>query len=106
MLCDFLLHQHYPENDVEDDQPKGHIEDAVIPGSRIHCSSQHGCYEDRYRHAHTHVAHRLANRFMANRVGQESQTDGPDDGGGDTLQKAADDEKRKSGTETKEDSCA
>lgn len=43
---------------------------------------------------------------MANRVGQESQTDGPDDGGGDTLQKAADDEKRKSGTETKEDSCA
>lgn len=43
---------------------------------------------------------------MADRVGQESETDGPNDGSGNALQEAADDEKRESGTETKKDSCA
>ena len=41
---------------------------------------------------------------MAHRVGHKGQADGPDDGGGETLQEAADDEESDSRTETEEDS--
>ena len=100
----FLLHQHDPEDDVQDNQPKRHVKDAIVPGSGVHGSAQHGRYEDRYGHTHRHVTHRLADRLRAYRVGQKRQTDGPDDGGGKALQEAADDEENESGAETEEES--
>lgn len=100
----FLLHQHDPEDDVQDDQPKRHVKDAIVPGSGVHGSAQHGRYEDRYGHTHRDVTHRLADRLRAYRVGQKRQTDGPDDGGGKALQEAADDEENESGAETEEES--
>ena len=104
LLGGFLLHQHHPEDDVQDNQPKRHVKDAIVPGSRVHGSTQHGCYEDRYGHAHRHITHGLADRLRAYRVGQKRQTDGPDDGGGKALQEAADDEENESGAETEEES--
>ena len=106
MLGEFLLHQHHPEDDVEEDQPERHVKDTVVPGAGVHCPSQHGRHEDRYGHAHTHKPHRLADGFMAHRVGQKRQADGPDDGGGDALQEAADDEESEGGAEAEEEGRA
>ena len=106
LLGEFLLHEHDSEDDVQDDQAKRHVKDAVITRSRIDDAAQHGRDQDGHRHAQTDKAHGLADCLVAYRVGQEGETDGPDNGRGDALQHAADDEKGEGGAETEEEGRA
>lgn len=91
-LRDFLLDEQEPQQDIHRDDPKGQVIHLIVARAGVDDAAQQGRKQVREAHGDEDGAHDLADLLLADGVDEEGEADGPDDGGGEALQQAAEDE--------------
>lgn len=91
-LRHFLLDEQEPQQDIHRDDPKRQIIHLIVARAGVDDAAQQGRKQVREAHGDEDGAHDLADLLLADGVDEEGEADGPDDGGGEALQQAAEDE--------------
>lgn len=91
-LRDFLLDEQEPQQDIHRDDPERQIIHLIVARAGVDDAAQQGRKQVGEAHGDEDGAHDLADLLLADGVDEEGEADGPDDGGGEALQQAAEDE--------------
>ena len=86
-----LLDKQETEDDVECDGGKCGIEDSIVARRVVDSAADDGRDQKADGHGYAHISHSITD-ISPRTVDQQSQSDRPNDGGAETLEKPADEE--------------